>query len=144
MDDSYLKERVNPTYPEPILAILDFPSPGEKLRQLLLEHGTFDKIEGQLERWHQQLQQKKQTGGAVTRERLMAERHFTKHLDSVGFCACVSSLTLPNCHALYKDPIMPPAHSQGRWQTTPSRSGRDPGGLFSRTLFMDKRKLTSR
>ncbi|CAE7662304.1 OGG1 [Symbiodinium pilosum] len=57
----------------------------EKLRQLLLQHGSFEKVEGALERWHEQKKQTKEAGGYVTKERLMKERHYTRSMADHAF-----------------------------------------------------------
>ena len=75
-------------------------NPGEKLRQLLLEHGSFDKIEGHLERWHEEKKKSKEMGGNVTKEWLMKERHYTQ-------CSrCTESWQ--DCVLLFMNPPFPP------------------------------------
>ncbi|CAE7241068.1 unnamed protein product [Symbiodinium necroappetens] len=46
----------------------------EQLRKLLLDHGSFEKIEGVLEKWHIQKKNSAETGGLVTKEWLIAKR----------------------------------------------------------------------
>ncbi|CAE7798347.1 RBM12B [Symbiodinium sp. CCMP2592] len=45
-----------------LLSTAGVVSPGEQLRKLLLDHGTFDKIEGVLEKWHVQKKKSAETG----------------------------------------------------------------------------------
>ncbi|CAE7578528.1 unnamed protein product, partial [Symbiodinium sp. CCMP2456] len=46
----------------------------EQLRKLLLDHGTFDKIEGVLEKWHIQKKKSAEMGGTVTKQWLIEVR----------------------------------------------------------------------
>ena len=55
-------------------------SKGEQPRKLLLDHGSFEKIEGYLERYHEQQKKKTTEGGYVTRMWLMQVKHYTKQL----------------------------------------------------------------
>ncbi|CAE7450056.1 unnamed protein product [Symbiodinium sp. CCMP2592] len=51
------------------------PKPdGEQLRKLLLDHGTFQKVEGALEKWHLQKKKSAEKGGLVTKEWLVQKR----------------------------------------------------------------------
>eukprot|EP00439_Symbiodinium_sp_Y106_P025892 s2249_g3.t1 len=56
----------------------------EKLRQLLLQHGTFEKVEGQLERWHEQ-KKKTEMGGPVTKEWLAQTEKWSKTMCDNAF-----------------------------------------------------------
>ena len=48
---------------------------------MLLEHGSFEKIEGVLERWHIEKEKRKDMGGSYTKKALMDEHHFTQPLN---------------------------------------------------------------
>ena len=51
---------------------------GEKIRQLLVQHGTFDKVEGVVKQWAEQRNQKQRAGGYVTKKWLMDNRSYTQ------------------------------------------------------------------
>ena len=53
-------------------------SQGEQLRKLLLDHGSFAKIEGVLEKWHVQKKKSAEAGGTVTKHWLMEVRKYTQ------------------------------------------------------------------
>ncbi|CAE7803502.1 unnamed protein product [Symbiodinium sp. CCMP2592] len=58
---------------------------GEQLRKLLLEHGSFDKIEGVLERWHIQKKQSQENGGTVTKQWLIDVRKYSSTMADNAF-----------------------------------------------------------
>ena len=51
---------------------------GEKLRKLLLAHGSFEKVEGALVRWYEHKKKETEEGGYVTKDWLQKEKHWTK------------------------------------------------------------------
>ena len=51
---------------------------GKKLRQLLIQHGSFEKVEGVVQRWHEQRKSSETNGGTVTRVYLSEIRKWTK------------------------------------------------------------------
>ncbi|CAE7613730.1 unnamed protein product [Symbiodinium pilosum] len=50
----------------------------EKLRQLLLQHGSFEKVEVVVKQWHEQRKKNKSEGGYHTKQWLMDNRSFTQ------------------------------------------------------------------
>ncbi|OLP89514.1 hypothetical protein AK812_SmicGene29019 [Symbiodinium microadriaticum] len=57
----------------------------EQLRKLLLDHGSFDKVEGVLEKWHIQKKNSAESGGKVTKHWLMEVRKFTQTMADNSF-----------------------------------------------------------
>lgn len=52
--------------------------PGEKIKQLLREHGSFQAVEVMIERYQKTSLQGSKEGGWVTKHYLAAEKHWTK------------------------------------------------------------------
>ena len=59
-----------------------------------MEHGTFQQVEGHLERWHEQQKQKAALGGPVTKEWLMETEKWTK-------CLLLNQILLDVLHGQY-------------------------------------------
>ncbi|CAE7345303.1 OGG1, partial [Symbiodinium pilosum] len=57
----------------------------EKLRQLLLQHGSFDKVEVVVKQWAETKRKQKQGGGYVTKQWLMDNRSFDKTMADKSF-----------------------------------------------------------
>ena len=53
---------------------------GEKLRALLVAHGSWDKVEVTVKEWHERKKQTKDTGGYKTKQWLMDNRSFSQNL----------------------------------------------------------------
>ena len=51
---------------------------GEKIRQLLLTHGSFEKVEMAVKQWHEERKKNTQEGGYHTKQWLMDNRSFSK------------------------------------------------------------------
>lgn len=52
---------------------------GEKLRQALMEQGTFEGMETEVKKWQAKLSAKKTNSAWVTKHYLMAKKHWTKY-----------------------------------------------------------------
>ena len=72
------------------------PSWGEKLRELLVSHGTFDAVEVQLENVHIEEQTDKLRGGWHTEASLLKEG-WTTPLSCIPVCECVCVCVIFRC-----------------------------------------------
>ena len=93
---------------------------GEKLRTLLLQHGSWDRVEMTLKQWTESRNKNQKRGGYVTKQWLIDNRSFTKcfclHLHSCICCriTCMYYI-LPHIPDIKADGLTPP--SNGRKQT---------------------------
>ena len=58
--------------------------PGEKLREMLVKHGSFKSVECEIARWQKTTLDNSKLGGWLTRHYLVNEKHWTKQLAKCG------------------------------------------------------------